>query len=165
MVQSGVNYLASNEMIRAAYGSLQGPIVSPVMNELDTKEAESEIERLVNEAGGNPAVINVKTAQLARTFLAQYVPGAIISDSSFPLNGAVIVQWLQTHGLPGYPLIGLSATPFNRLAPALQRFFTQTSAVYFCKDDVSMGDLVPPLIFSRDWVELQMRNEQRRSSS
>ena len=95
--------IACNDKITKAYG-LGSPvsiIISGIEKKVAKKRAETEIERIVQEAGDNGTIINVRTAQIARTYLENNIPGAIICDSNFPLNGAAVVKWLEKHGLSG----------------------------------------------------------------
>ncbi len=118
--------------------------------------ARSSIDVMVQQVGNEPYLVNMRTAQLARTYLEQYIPGAIICDSDFPLNGKAVVGWLKAHGLDNYPLIGYSGRNFNELERELQQFFTQTSAVYIQKsgDGTNWGNIANHAAFSRRYVLL-----------
>ncbi len=149
--------LLYNEIFEKAYGSDIAIISSDIMGQVSDDDAVSEIERLVKEAGDKPVFIGVKTAQMARTYLERYLPGAIISDSNFPLNGVEVIKWLQKHGLPDYPLLGFSAHQFEGLPKETQQFFSQTSARYICKQDDPTEieeRLATGIVFSRRYVEI-----------
>ncbi|GEM_PF-2175155 len=104
-------------------------------DEVEDEVARINLDAMIQQVGNEPYLINVRTAQLARTYLEQYIPGAIICDSNFPLNGKAVVGWLKAHGLDNYPLIGYSGRDFKKddLGHELFQFFTETSARYIQK--------------------------------
>ncbi|NCN38933.1 MAG: hypothetical protein COY38_03590 [Candidatus Aenigmarchaeota archaeon CG_4_10_14_0_8_um_filter_37_24] len=69
---------------------------------LDAKVGDSELlvetQRLIQESGDRPSLLSVISAQVAKAVLSKYLPVAIISDTSFPLNGKRVVGWLQYPG-------------------------------------------------------------------
>jgi hypothetical protein len=111
-------------------------VESPIEEEVPDQQLMEEIVRLEREAGDALSLVSVITAQVAREFLSRNLPAAIISDTSFPLNGKKVVEWLESHGYPNYPLIGLSGTPVDILEPELRRFFITGNARYFSKGEV-----------------------------
>jgi hypothetical protein len=155
LIQSWVEWLAYDPNMRQAYGSQLKIRQSNITDAVDDAVAAANIEALVAEAGNKPTIINVQTAQTARAYLGKYVPGAVICDSSFPLNGAAVVGWLQQHGLPDYPLIGLSGKDFGQLEPQVQKFFYETSARYFCKGGLNEERLAEAVISSRLFVQIR----------
>ncbi|MFH0701732.1 MAG: hypothetical protein V2A62_04815 [Candidatus Woesearchaeota archaeon] len=151
--------LIEHDKISREYGSGMKIKTLDIMTKLPPEEAQSEVERVIRECEDNPFVVNVHTAQLARTYLERITPGAIICDSSFPLNGKAVVGWLKEHGLPSYPLIGLSAKYFFDLPPEMQDFFTSTSAVYIEKTRLKIDDLVEKLVFSHRYVQIATQHQ------
>ena len=112
-----------SQEIQTAYGGKIAHVSSEIGQELPQGELEAEIARIGGEMGDGPALVSVVTAQVARTFLSQYLPGVVVSDTSFPLNGKRVVEWICEHGFNDYALIGLSGTDFDTLDPVLQKWF------------------------------------------
>lgn len=128
--------------IEAAYGGKISYIESKIQSPLSDDGAASEIKDIGSKMGEGPALVSVITAQVARTFLSSYLPGVIISDTSFPLNGKKVVEWICAHGYPDYALIGLSGTNFSLLEDEIKTFFGKGNSRYFDKGDYSMEDSV-----------------------
>lgn len=105
-----------------------------------------EVYRLQQEAGEGLSWVSIVTAQIARVFLTSNLPAAIISDTSFPLNGKKVVEWLQAHGYLDYPLIGLSGTPVDSLEPELRKFFITGNARYFDKGSFDMDGIAQQVV-------------------
>ncbi len=124
----------------------------------------AEIVRLEKEAGDVLALVSVITAQVARTFLSRNLPAAIISDTSFPLNGKKVVEWLQVHGYPNYPLIGLSGTNVSLLEPELRDFFITGNARYFDKATFDSNSFVTQVAYNMGWTR-QMYGQRNSSYS
>jgi len=158
---SGFDALSMDQRIKAAYGENPKKIFSEVMQGISDDNANRRIEEIIAEAGDEGAFVNVRTAQMGRVYLERAVPGAIICDSAFPLNGSVTIKWLQEHGMAGYPLVGLSSKTFDSLPLEMKKFFIGTSATYFCKNEASIYDLVTPLLFSQRYVQLLMQTQQQ----
>ncbi|MFH0837187.1 MAG: hypothetical protein V1870_03600 [Candidatus Aenigmatarchaeota archaeon] len=121
--------------------------------ELPKDSAEKIVYDVIENAGTEPAIVHLTTAQLGRIYLEKYIPAAIISDSSFPLNGKRIVEWLKTHGLKQYPLIGFSGRNFHELDPVMQEFFGSTCARYYRKLSTATADIIDAVVFSKKYVE------------
>ena len=134
---TAISYVLRNgeysEIIKSAYGSSPKRITSLVTAELPSSQLEAEINRLSGEIDGNPSLVSVITAQVAREFLGMILHGVIISDTSFPLNGKKVVEWIQHHGFNDYALIGLSGTDFDVLDSELKKWFGTTNSRYFDK--------------------------------
>lgn len=148
-----------NNSIAAEFGLEMKHIISNVKHEVSPEKAMLEVERLVSIAGDKPYILLFQTAQTARTYLEQYLPAAIISDSNFPLNGKAVVGWLKAHGLSDYPLIGYSGKDLNELDLEVQDFFSQTFARYFVKLKSNSKDIIDGVLFSRRYVELLKNRE------
>jgi hypothetical protein len=163
-VRSIMNRFSRYKPLIEALGS-NPKLVSPIIiNGCSQENAQSEIERMIQEAGESAAVVNMATAQTARTYLEQYIPGGIICDSVFPLNGSVTIKWLQEHGLKDYPLIGFSCTSFEKLPTDTKQFFISTPARYFNKFDLEdlpegFNLILDSLIFSREWVLIRQKRD------
>jgi len=99
---------------------------------------DDEITRIEQEVLQNACIVGLSTAQVARGFLSKYLPAAIISDTSFPLNGDQIIEWMLKHGLRDYAFIGLSGKRPSNLSPMAQDFFMTTNSRYFWKLDVEL---------------------------
>ena len=99
----------------------------------------------------SPSIISIVSAQIAREFLGRYLPAAIISDTSFPLNGKKVVEWLQSHGHENYPLIGLSLTSFDDLDVNMKRFFGTKNARYFNKGDSYAEDFLGQVVYNIEY--------------
>ncbi len=110
--------------------------------------ALNEVARLQQEAGNGLSWVSIVTAQIARTFLTYNLPAAIISDTSFPLNGKKVVEWLQSHGYRDYPLIGLSGTSVDSLEPELHEFFITGNARYFDKESFDMDSIAQQVVYN-----------------
>jgi hypothetical protein len=123
-------------------------VESKIEKQVTDDLALEEVDRLKRDAGDGLAVVSIVTAQIARTFLTYNLPAAIISDTSFPLNGKKVVEWLQAHGYPDYPLIGLSATPIDALEPELHTFFITGNARYFNKATFDIHSLGQQIIYN-----------------
>ena len=124
---------------------------SQVTRVLSHEALQKELDWLNPKNDSQPVFVSVASGQVARSILAQYLPGAIISDSGFPLNGARTVKWLIKHGLGSYPLIGLSATSVRELGEEVEHFFTTNNARYFSKLSFDPDALITQLLFNREW--------------
>lgn len=125
------------------------------------QEAEREVHGLVQQIDASPDLpvyVNVVSGIVGRRLIHELLPGAIISDTSFPLNGQATVQWMNSHGLGQFPVIGLSATPFKDLDDSVQAFYTeQAGKVYLDKAKVGPGiatKLTPALLFAMHYVDM-----------
>ncbi|MBI2139225.1 hypothetical protein HYU13_06555 [Candidatus Woesearchaeota archaeon] len=132
-------FLRCSPQITTAFGGKVTLARSTLESEVSDEEAGAEIERLVSSAGTNPTIINPYTAQLGRKFFERYIPAAAISDTGFPLNGQKIMEWLQSHEMGGYPLLGLTGTRWDDLTPEVRLLFGTTKATHLRKgwDDVA----------------------------
>src|SRR3989344_1740762 len=121
--------------IIGAYGEDFRHIYSEIKNDISLGNLEVEIGRISGEISNNkwPTLVSIITAQIARGFLSENLPGAIISDTSFPLNGKKVVEWICEHGFKDYAFIGLSGTPFSLLDAEIQGWFGKSNARYFEK--------------------------------
>lgn len=118
--------------------------------ELEPAQLEGKMRELISQMTDEPILLGVDSGQIARTLLQTHLPGAIISDTGFPLNGQKTVQYLMDHGYQNYPLIGLSSTPLDELDPRVVQFFMTSNARYFLKGQgLSWDDLVKQLVFNR----------------
>ncbi|MFA6887907.1 MAG: hypothetical protein WC254_00240 [Candidatus Woesearchaeota archaeon] len=156
-VEPLVDHLEFNETLIKAYGKPLKLVHCPIDREISDSLASSTIDQLVGQVEEDPSFLNVVTAQMGRKYLERYLPGAIICDSNFPLNGTKVIRWLQNHGLSEYPLIGLSADTIEQLQktrPDAARFFITTNARYLDKGGKDViSNLVAALTFSRYYVE------------
>ena len=147
--------LRCSEKMREFYRGQLGTVTSRIDREVpEVDDLRREIERIVREASDQPTIIQIVSGQVARGYLSEYVPGCIISDTNFPMNGAQTVKWLATHGFEGYPLIGLSTTDIPRLDPVIAHFFMTTNARYFEKGQFGKQNdaLVEQIIFNVEWA-------------
>lgn len=85
-----------------------------------------------------PSIIGVGTGQIGREFLTKYLPGVVITDTAFPMNGEKTVEWFLSHNLSSYPLIGFSSTSVERLSERVRNYFITGNARYFNKLDVAV---------------------------
>jgi hypothetical protein len=143
-----------NSRIEELYGRMK--FIKPlIIGETVDEAVEQELGRIGKEMEGSSAYVNVATAQVARRFLGSYLPAALISDTCFPMNGKLVVEWIKSHGFPNYPLIGLSGTDFHDIDPKLQEWFGTSNAVYFskgCTDPFEMLDkLVNQVAFNTEF--------------
>jgi len=140
------------DIITAAYGGQPKYVESTVTSELGSDDLEAEIARITEDMGEGPTLVSVSCAQVARELLARYLPGAIISDTSFPLNGKKVVEWIQQHGFHDYALIGLSGTPFKEIDPLLKEWFAKGNARYFEKATYSTdkSEFVSQIVRNRE---------------
>ncbi len=153
-IDLGERFFNRSTEIQRAFGKI-GVYKSGIVDQVSDLEAIAELEKIIASLGSGPMLVNVQTAQIARSVLERYVPGAIISDTGFPLNGAKVVQWLQSHGFDSYPLIGYSATPVARLYPDIRDFFVSTNARYFEKSsNIGPRELIPSIVLSQTYVKL-----------
>lgn len=152
VIQGLLDYFYYSDEIKNTYGSEMGNIISEISSEVSEDNAASEIEMLVRGAGDEPKILVVKTAQIARTYLEHYLPGVIICDSNFPLNGKEVIEWLKANGLKEYPLIGFSGRAIDDLEPELKNFFVTTNSRYFNKGSIRSDQLINAAIFSRQYV-------------
>lgn len=162
--RSTVKYIiGDSKRIQEAYGGNLAYVESTVLHELSSKELDTELERILTAAGDGPAHISVGTGQIARGIIATYLPGAIVSDSGFPLNGEKTVQWLISHGFGDYPLIGLSGTPVSKLKNNVVRdFFATGNARYFEKSNIQEEEVITQVLFNRRWnIENRQLYESR----
>jgi hypothetical protein len=151
-ITSFYGYMEDFDMLKALYGSNPRIVRSQISDELDRGGLEAEIRRLFSEViKGGPVVVAVASGQVARTFLESYVPGAVISDSEFHMNGKKTVEWLIAHGFTDYPLIGLSGTLLKDLDQNVKEFFASTNARYFSKSNWygEVGSIVNQIRMSR----------------
>ncbi len=146
-----VQELLTGPTIQDAYGRLV--VISSVLGERATYECnqeliDKEIERIELQRGNQSALISIVNAQVARGYLNRVLPGVVISDNSFPLNGKKVAEWIQAHGYPDYAMIGLSSTHFDALDPLLQRWFGKGNSRFFAKSEVynQQGDFVQQII-------------------
>ena len=146
-----------HEVLVEAFGGELTYVGSDICEELSDDDLEAEIVRIETEAGDGPAWVNVVTGQIARAILGRWLPGAVISDTGFPLNGQKVVEWLMDHDLSSYPVIGLSATRVGRLEPCIIKYFVTGNARYFEKQTFAdnIDEVARQIIYNRDYV-LQM---------
>ncbi len=137
--------LKDNEAIIRAYGSQLSYF------EYWGSQEAAEIVRIEDMIGEGPGVVNVDTGSAARAYLETTLPGVIISDSGFPMNGERIVDWLISHGLKNYPLIGLSSRSASTLPEAIKKYFIECNGRYFEKASFEIKDLVSQIIFNRSF--------------
>jgi len=102
---------------------------------------DDEVSRVISEAGDNPCIIGISNAAIARGYLEKHLPAVIISDTAFPLNGQKIIEWLLSHGLSDYAVIGLSGTDPRSLNDVVRTYFMTSNARYFLKDKVKPREL------------------------
>ncbi|MBI2665746.1 hypothetical protein HYX12_03945, partial [Candidatus Woesearchaeota archaeon] len=131
-------------------------------NQAGYQAAEKEVEKLVHQidaVSDLPVYVNVASGIVGRRLIHECLPDVIISDTSFPLNGQATVQWMNSHGLSSFPVIGLSATPFRDLVDEVQSFYTaQPGKVYLDKARVEPGitsQLFPAIFFAMDYTYLR----------
>jgi hypothetical protein len=118
--------------------------------ELEQTGLEIKMREIFSHITNEPILLGLDSGQVARTLLETHLPGAIISDTGFPLNGQKTVQYLMAHGYQNYPLIGLSSTSLGELDPAVVQFFMTNNARYFLKGaTLNWDDLIKQLIFNR----------------
>lgn len=147
------DYTLKHEDITNFYGNPLRCQENLIDQKLDEAPLESAIDRIKSEVDKNsqenyPSLVQVVSGQIARTFIADYLPGAIISDTGFPMNGEKTVEWLISHDLQNYPLIGLSGTYVDDLKPGVRDFFLKTNARYFNKGEFEEEDLRNQVIFN-----------------
>ncbi len=146
----------SNDSIKNSYGGYLHTIKPRITSEHATDiQVRDEFKRIEDELHGNidkgnPSYLHFVTAAVAREFLSKYLPAAIVSDTSFPLNGKKVAEWIKTHGFPNYPLIGLSATPLKLVDPELRDWFAESNARYFTKGSCKEEDVIGQVTFNTD---------------
>lgn len=144
------NQIRRSDKIKFVYGDNLYYIDSTFEDALPQDNLEAEIKRISSEiVKDNPTLVSITTAQIAREFLGVYLPGVIISDTSFPLNGKRVVEWICEHGFNDYALIGLSGTNIDDVGPELKNWFAQGNARYFMKTKFSMDPSVRSDFFSQ----------------
>jgi len=148
-VQMSVMSFNRNQGILDAFGDKLELVTSDTRKELKGGEAVAEIEDIIERAGDAPTVVNLQTAQLGRTFFERYIPTAAISDTSFPLNGEKIVQWLYHHDFKDYPLLGFSGTAWSELSEVVKEFFIKSHARYLEKGGVKPPVIAGYILFAR----------------
>jgi hypothetical protein len=120
-----------------APGEILRRIDSPSTQNLEEAALREEVLRIISEIDKEdvPGMVGVGSGQVARALLECFLPAVIISDTIFPMNGKLIVQWLLKHGLEGYSLVGYSGTDFKKLEPEVQGYFesSENMARYFHK--------------------------------
>ena len=117
--------------------------------ELDVKELELVIDTVHEPIKQGPVLISVDNGQLARAVMNEYIPGVMISDTGFPMNGALVVEWLIKHNLGSYPLIGLSGTSWNDLPEIMKKHFGMRNARYFEKSTYVTQELLEQIVAAR----------------
>ncbi len=153
--------------VKSYFGSSLERIVSPITDEISNVASLTEIARIIDIAKERPSLIHVGTGQLARAYFENNIPEAAISDTTFPLNGAKTVQWLLTHGLADYPLIGLSAQiitarEISDLDPKIVVYFMTHTATYFAKPDLeprTTARFVNQILYNVDWTRNHYSNK------
>ena len=133
--------LTDSAKITEAYGGKLKVVEYRGLGELPESKLEEEMAKLDKKIGQGTALVGVANAQFARRFLNEYLPGVIISDTSFPLNGKKVVEWIRSHGFEDYALIGLSGTPVFSLDEEVKNWFAQGNARYFMKSEFSRAKL------------------------
>lgn len=123
-------------------------VTSSIKEQVPDNVALDEVTRLQQGAGDGLSLVSVITAQIARAFFTYNLPAAIVSDTSFPLNGKKAVEWLQSHGYPEYPLVGLSGTAVAFLDPELRDFFITGNPRYFSKGEFDRDSLAQQVVFN-----------------
>lgn len=137
--------------IRNVYGKMK--FIRPlIIGETVGEAVQEELGRIEREMQNASSYVHIATAQVARGYLSRHLPAALISDTSFPMNGKAIVGWLNENGFPDYPLIGLSGTPISKLDPKLRDWFASSNAIYLEKGlRDSDAKLIPQIVFNTEF--------------
>ncbi|MBN2421810.1 hypothetical protein JXB41_01170 [Candidatus Woesearchaeota archaeon] len=143
--------LSENSKIIEGYQGSFTHIVSNIDSELSQSDLEKEIQRIEGNLDEKPIILSVMSGQVARTIIKKYLPGVIISDTGFPMNGKKTVEWLIYHGLEDYALIGLSGTPIKDLHDNIKEYFMKSNARYFSKTDIieQMESIISQVLYNR----------------
>jgi len=128
-------------------------LTNETMSYLPETEAQGLVETIIDETRNKPTFLNLRIAQLAKTYLQRVTPGAILLDSEFPGGGyREIVRCLREQNLAQYPLISWTAKEFSELRPELQEMLGQPPR-YVDKLDTKTEKLVKYLLSARTEVE------------